>query len=263
MAEYYDDIFALQDRAFRDLGGPGGINQDFSSAEDQNTEAFPEIAQLTQMINAINRTAQQQANAGRIPGGAGLEATSSGNIGRALRGEVDPSVLYQLGQQAAERGVSTGSPMGAGSNAAYLRALGLNTMDLMNTGQNWLTQATNRNPAAPIFDQSSMFITPGQFGSLEMERLNLPRGGGASGPSRIGGAPTITGSGPSVSPGINWSDLFGGDNRGLTPAQNNFAYGIGTGGSADNLIMGGSPSYNFDYNFFDPFSNALSDNPFA
>lgn len=218
--QYYDDPFALAGRELdRDWMGGGtssGSSSFATSAAQDNLSAVPQISQITQLINSINQTAQQASNAGRIPGGAGLEAISSGNINRALSGQVDPSVLAQLGQASAERGVMTGSPAGAGSNAAYLRALGLNTMDLMNTGQNWLTQATNRNPGAPLFDPSSMFISPGQFGSLEMERLRLPRAGGSSGPSfGYGGGNTGTGSSISSSP-INWGDLFGGSGQGLT-----------------------------------------------
>lgn len=247
MAQFYDDPFALAGREgdatsrWAASRGTGSSSSGFASAGDQNVSALPDIAQITQLINSINQTAQQASNAGRIPGGRGLEALSSGNIGRALRGEVDPSVINQLAQQSAERGVMTGSPAGAGSQAAYLRALGLNTMDLMNTGQNWLTQATSRNPGAPLFDASSMFITPGQFGSLEMERLRMPRGGGSTGPT--GGFPFTGGTASSGGPGmgVNWSDLFGGGG-GLTMLGDNFPYGIGTGGSGENLIMSGGGS---------------------
>src|ERR1041384_2145440 len=113
---------------------------------------LPQIEQLTAMVNEINQRAQQAANKGRIPGGGDLENQSSANIASALAGEIDPSTLNLLGQQAAERGVMTGSPMGPGSNAEYLRALGLTSLDRMNTGQNWLSAATARNPAAPIYD---------------------------------------------------------------------------------------------------------------
>lgn len=155
-------------------GGGGGAGADYqSSAISGNRSSVPQLEQLTQLINSINQTAQQTANAGRIPGGAALEGQSSGNISRALAGELDPSVIRRLGQAAAERGVSSGSPMGAGTNAEYLRSLGLTSLDLQNTGQNWLTQATGRNPAAPLFNPASMLLTPEQLAQIDLERQRL------------------------------------------------------------------------------------------
>jgi len=138
-----------------------------------NTAAIPGIEQLTELVNSINVAAQQRANAGRIPGGAGLEGTSSANISRALGGELPPSVINQIGQRSAERGVGTGSPMGASSNAEYLRSIGLTSLDLENTGQSWLTAALGRNPAAPLFDPSKLIITPEQQAQIDLERERL------------------------------------------------------------------------------------------
>ncbi len=138
-----------------------------------NVSNIPQIQQLTELINGINQSAQKAANAGRIPGGAGLEEQSSGNIGNALAGKLDPSVIQRLGQAAAERGVSSGSPMGAGSNADYLRSLGLTSLDLQNTGQSWLTQAEGRNPAAPVFDPTHLLITPFQQAQIDLENEKL------------------------------------------------------------------------------------------
>lgn len=218
MAQYYDDPGALnsreQHRDWWNSGGTGSSNSFATSASRDNLNAVPQIAQITQLINSINQTAQQASNAGRIPGGRGLESISSGNIGQALQGQLPQDVINLIGQQAAERGAATGSPMGAGSNASFLRSLGRTSLDLMGQGQNWLSAANARNPGAPLFDPSSMLISPGQFGSLEMERMRMPRGGGSSGPT--GGYPMTAGTGTGGAP-VNWSDLFG-DNRGLTYA---------------------------------------------
>lgn len=228
-------------------GGSGSTDSLTTRTASSNIGASGQIAQLAQMVNSINQRAQQASNAGRIPGGAGLESISSGNINRALRGQLDPSVINQNGQAAAERGVMTGSPDGPGSSAAYLRALGLNTMDLMNTGQNWLTQATNRNPGAPLFDPSSMFLSPSQFGALEMERARLPRGGGGTSFSASPGMASPRIPLASQGMGINWEDLFGGDNRGLsysTPIDS-FPYGTGAGTDDSSMIYSGEDPNNF------------------
>lgn len=176
------------------------------------------IESLTASINEINQRAQQTANAGRIPGGAGLEGQSSANISSALAGQVDSSTINLLGQQSAERGAMSGSPLGANSNADYLRSLGLTSLDLMNTGQNWLTQATNRNPAAPIYDAGNQVLTAGQklqaelareemANRLRMAMLNPGRGGGGYRGPASGIADTSS----------NWSPIFGADRQIPTP----------------------------------------------
>lgn len=246
MAQYYDDPVALAGREqTRDwwntgTGGSGSANSFASSSARSNVAALPDIAQITQLINSINQTAQQASNAGRIPNGRGLESISSGIIGQALGGQLPQDVINLIGQQAAERGVMTGSPMGPGSNASFLRSLGRTSLDMMGTGQNWLSAANARNPGAPLFDPSSMFITPSQYGSLEMERLRLPRSGGSSG--SVGGFPMTAGTSTGgMGTGVNWEDLFGG-NRGLTYAtpMNDFPYGIGTGTSASPMYVDNS-----------------------
>lgn len=219
-------------------GGVFGDTNAARGAAQSNLGAIGDITQLTQMINQINANAQRAANAGRIPGGAGLEGISSGNIGTALRGEVDPSVIQQLAQSAAERGIMSGSPGGPSSTAGYLRALGLNALDLMNTGQNWLTAAQGRNPAAPLFNPASMLLSPELFSSIQRSRTR-----GANVGSSVGGFPVTPSA--SLAPAnlgaeINWADLFGGDNRGLTYASetDTFPYGIGTGTDTTPIIMG-------------------------
>lgn len=195
-------------------GGPGGLEQ------------------LTQFVNRINQQAQQQANVGRIPGAAGLEAQSSENIGAALRGELPTDVLNLIGQQAAERGIATGAPGGPNANAALLRALGLTSLGQQQVGQQNLSAAYARNPAAPLFNPATQLLSPYQTATLLRTGgagttvgtgagmapfPTLPGGGGGGGYTITGGgggAPpamltspdytqTVVGMGPS------WADLFG------------------------------------------------------
>lgn len=138
-----------------------------------STVSPTETMEQSQYINSLNRLAQQLANNARIPGGQGLESLSSANISQALSGQIDPSVLSNLGQQAAQRGVVTGSPTGPSTNAAYLKSLGLTSYDLMNQGQNWLTQAVGRNPAAPLVNAANFAITPLQQKQIEQANQEL------------------------------------------------------------------------------------------
>lgn len=269
MAVYYDDPFALagreQNRDWWNTGTSSGSSNSFAtSAARENVNALPDIAQITQLINSINQTAQQASNAGRIPGGRGLESQSSGNIGQALRGQLPQDVINLIGQQAAERGAMTGSPMGPGSNASFLRSLGRTSLDMMGTGQNWLSEANARNPGAPLFDPSSMFITPGQFGGLEMERLRLPRSGGSTGPT--GGYPTTMGtSSGGMGTGVNWADLFGGGDFSSpspwSPITGNTLGWSGQGGGGNIVMSGSNPTgyYNPATNTTDQFPDYFGD----
>ena len=179
-----------------------------------------QIAELTRMVNEINQSAQQSANAGRIPGGAGLEQQSSANIGSALRGEVDPSTRYLLGQAAAERGVGNGNPMGANNDASYLQALGLTSFDRMNTGQGWLSAATARNPAAPIYDAGNQVTTAAQQLQAQLTReqmANAYRIAQLSARNSKGGGGGGTPSHPNIGTSAgNWQSVFGsGNSQGL------------------------------------------------
>lgn len=162
---------------------------------DPSTQ-IPGIEQITNAINQLNLDAQKNANAARIPGYTGLEQQSSDLIKSELGGQVPADVISLLEQQAAERGATTGmEPSSPNANAAYLRALGLTSLDLTKRGEADLTAAENRNPAAPIVDPSRFVMTPYQQAmlALEQERLRLgyqPRLGAYTGPgSGGGGAP--------------------------------------------------------------------------
>jgi hypothetical protein len=129
---------------------------------------------VTTFINQLNRQAQAAANAARVPGSTALEGQSSNNISQELHGQVPADVIRLLGQQAAERGASTG--MGPGSpnaNSAYLQALGLTSLDLQKRGQADLSAADARNPGAPLFDPSTQLLTPYQSGSLGLHAQEL------------------------------------------------------------------------------------------
>lgn len=125
---------------------------------------FSEISDLINQINASNAAAHQQSLANRIPGGTRLEQLSSDAISDLLNpprqfAEIDvPSAARALGQ-----GVS-GSPF-AGiqgiqmSQNERIRRQGI--------GQQFLTSALARNPAAPIADAQALaqFLGQQQFGA--------------------------------------------------------------------------------------------------
>jgi hypothetical protein len=150
---------------------PGYTPPSFNYAPGSTTTGTgtTSLTDLTSYINALNRQGQSAANQARIPGAANLEAQSSANIGSELQGQLPADVLRLIQQQGAERGVATGSPGSPNSNAAYLQALGLTSLDLTQRGQQNLTSAYGRNPAAPLFDPTTQLLTPYQSGTLNLE----------------------------------------------------------------------------------------------
>lgn len=64
-------------------------------------------------------------------------------ISSEISGQLPSDVQAQLNQQAAERGVSTGTTGSPNAGAAYLRALGLNSLQMQQLGQQNLSQAYN------------------------------------------------------------------------------------------------------------------------
>jgi len=95
-----------------------------------------------------------------LPGYQGMIGQSSQNIASLLKGQIPSDVLTQMQQQAAERGILTGSPGSPNANAAYLRALGLTSLGLQQQGEGELTGAIQRTPQAQPFNMSAFLTSP-------------------------------------------------------------------------------------------------------
>lgn len=148
----------------------------------------------------INKFMTGQANApfiSNLPNYQQMVAQSSGNTLSNLKGEIPPDVLALIQQQAAERGVATGSPGSPNSNAAYLRALGLTSLQLQNQGEQNLTGAINRTPVPQLFNPASLYVPQ----TLAAQELNAAKAGQAS--TRSGGAPQISAYTPTHAPQIS------------------------------------------------------------
>lgn len=118
---------------------------------------------LSKLGSAINDYARNQAQTNLtsgLPGYKDMISQSSGNIQQMLAGQVPADVISAMLQGAAERGVQTGG--GANANAAYLRALGLNSLQLQGQGEQALTNAIARTPQPAPFDLSRLLVTPAE-----------------------------------------------------------------------------------------------------
>lgn len=199
------------------LGSPTGQGGGYAPG------AAPDIGSLTQMINQLNLQGQQAANQGRIPGAAGLEAASSGNIANLLAGQVPPDVQRQIAQTAAERGISTG-------NDNLLQSLGLTSLGLQQTGQQNLSQAYARNPVAPLFDPTTQTMTPAQAAQanlasqqLMLEWYKALTANNRANQGRQQSQPTDTGTAPAP---VSWFPSAGGTPGPVAPPPSSYgSYG--------------------------------------
>lgn len=115
----------------------------------------------TAVTNAINVNQQQQAELPflmNLPGYAGMRQQQSQNILSQLQGDVPTDVIQQILTRAAERGISTGTPGAPNANSAYLRALGLTSLDLMKTGSEGLSAAIEQTPRSELVNPWSLYV---------------------------------------------------------------------------------------------------------
>lgn len=107
----------------------------------------------------------------QLPGYDTSLANIGANIGAETKGQLPADVLAQIQQQAAERGVATGTGGSQNDNAAYLRALGLSSLDMTNLGQKNFNAAL---PMLPGLSQNPAFYaTPGTNLQANIAGANL------------------------------------------------------------------------------------------
>lgn len=200
------------------------------------------LAGQTNQFNAAQAAGQYAAN---LPLYGPMTQQASTDIYSNLQGQLPPDVVQQLQQRAAERGVQTGAAGGPNQNAAYLRALGLTSLDLENLGQTQLSQAVARTPTGPLFDPSKFYITPADQSqaqllaniyasapnptaaaenALRLAQQGLIAGhgagaGGAGGGLPGGGAPSTAPGGPVTTPQATVSYPGTGGGAGSPTAQ--------------------------------------------
>lgn len=200
----------------------GGITGTGTGAPDYGTAA------------GINQFMTGQAQApylANLPQYAQLTAQASGNILSNLKGEIPADVLAQMQQQAAERGVASGSPGSPNTNAAYLKAIGLTSLGLQQQGEASLTGAVNRTPVPQLFNPASLYV-PERLGAQELAAAKAGMGAGRGG----GGITYLGGGGGPAPQAPNPSPNYGG------PQQ---AYGA-IPGRFDQFDWQGNPTHPTD-----------------
>jgi len=146
-------------------GGVPQVPSPTSTAYDVLQGNLANLGSIYDLAGGLNQFGAQQARGqyeANLPGYDQLVAQSSNDILANLKGQVPDDVIAQLQQQAAERGISTGTAGGANVGAQYLKALGLTSLGQETLGQQQLTAAVQRTPTSPLFNTSSMLVTPEQ-----------------------------------------------------------------------------------------------------
>lgn len=146
----------------------GGIPQLPMPTSTAGSAIFGDLDNLSSLLTLINglQAGQEQSLLNTyntaVPGWSDLTKTASGVAGENLKGEVPQDVISQLTQQAAERGISTGSPGSPNANAAYLRALGLTSLGQEQTGFQQLGQLTTTAPIVQPQNPMPFMVTPAE-----------------------------------------------------------------------------------------------------
>lgn len=138
----------------------------------------------TGLASSVNTFMQGQAEMPflmNLPNYKAMQGQQSQNILSMLQGDVPTDVINQILQQAAERGIATGSPRGPNANAAYLKALGLTSLDMMGKGSQLFGQAIEQTPRAELWNPMSLYV-PERLAKQELSAAKEGAGqGGYSG----------------------------------------------------------------------------------
>src|SRR6185369_7213231 len=116
-----------------------------------NVDLLPGLFSLGNAYNLFN----YDQRLGQDQGTPGFEGVLSN-----LSGQLPQGVVNQIAQRSAERGISSGgAPDSPNLNAAYLRSLGLTSLDQQKTGQNQLNALLGQFQQAAPFNLMSGLVT--------------------------------------------------------------------------------------------------------
>ena len=147
-------------------GPPGQQSNALTNPAAYGSAPAPVMPQITGPAATASAIQSGTAVNNQLPGyGADLAAVGQ-NISSDLAGTVSPDVMAELSQNAAEHGISTGGATGA----AYLKALGLTSLGLEQTGQQDLQSILSSLPGAAISQNPNFYPTTAQ--TLEAGQQN-------------------------------------------------------------------------------------------
>ncbi|MBA3357748.1 MAG: hypothetical protein H0U18_17765 [Pyrinomonadaceae bacterium] len=140
-----------------------------------NASALPHAQSLASATNDFNQTELEKQLARSMPGYAGLRDTARDQIRDMMNGILPGDVSDAVQNSAAARSLRGGFG-GSGVHGNLLaRDIGRTSLDLIGSGmqafERW-SQAGKQIGTAPMFDVTSMFVTPMQQANFDVSERN-------------------------------------------------------------------------------------------
>jgi hypothetical protein len=150
------------------------IEKEQAAAIAGNRASLPGLEALGADINKYTADQLDAMLERAMPGYKGLIAKGTENIGSFLRGQIPEDVARVIGRSAAEQGIATGTSGSELARKGLVENLGLTSLDLTSRGLNstlaWMADAERRSP---VFDFTSMFITPQQRIAVKLQENQM------------------------------------------------------------------------------------------
>lgn len=151
---------------------PANLATDTANA---NLMSMPYNADVATWVNSVDQAAQQAANAGRL-GAAGQTIQNSllTNTAANAAGQLAPDVVNNLEDTMAQRGGTQGLGVDSGNtNAALMRAMGLDSNALTQQAGTQYSQLLAENPSAPIYSAGTNLVSPATYSSTANNQAQL------------------------------------------------------------------------------------------
>lgn len=161
MTSSYSDIY----------GGKPLVPNPTTTASSAISGDIGNLGKLYQLGTGVSNYGENQLTANynaAIPNYSALATQSSANIGSELKGELPDDVVRQIINQAAERGIATGTSNSPNAGASLLSHFLGTSLDMTNLGERNLSGAVARSPIAQPFDISRMLVNPEQAQEAQM-----------------------------------------------------------------------------------------------
>ena len=143
---------------------PINVGQEQTKAIANNQSALGAAENLGTSVNAYNQAALTQQLQSLIPGLSTINQNVSSALTAETAGQLPPDVVAQIGRSGAASALQGGYGGSQRQGNLTARDLGLNSLQLQQQGMDaasrWIANA-KATQAAPTFDATSMFVTPG------------------------------------------------------------------------------------------------------
>jgi len=153
------------------FGGIPGVPNPIASQQQATAANISELGgldALTEGMTAINAGEGALPYQLNLPQYGAMTSQGSADILSNLQGQVSPSTVNQITQEAAERGIGAGLAAGSpNDNAALLSALGQTSEGLQSQGLQELAQAISQTPTGPAYDTTAMQLAPSDIESAQ------------------------------------------------------------------------------------------------